>query len=64
LTLKRDEEIEHPVSAVELAAALGIDTAALTGMQFLAVLRETLEDGQILSGFWQVPGAPRRRRPG
>lgn len=58
--LSEDEEIEHPVPAIELAAALSTLVGALPGTEFIAILRETLEDGQVLSGFRNLPAAPRR----
>ena len=50
-----DKEITHAVPAAGLAGALGTDVGALSGMKFLAVLRETPEAGQALSGFRRLP---------
>jgi voltage-gated potassium channel Kch len=50
-----DEELTRSVPAGDLAAALGLPAAALPGTEFLAVVRETLEDGWALSRFRPVP---------
>jgi hypothetical protein len=51
-----DEDLGQRIPAGDLAAALGVPVALLPGMEFLAVVRETLEDGRTWSGFRRVPG--------
>ena len=52
-----DEEDESGVPVAELAAALGTAVQKLPGTEFLAFLRETREEGRVLSGFRCLPGA-------
>ena len=51
-----DEDVSQKIPAGDLAAALGVPVAMLPGMVFLAVLRETPQDGRVWSGFRRVPG--------
>jgi hypothetical protein len=50
-----DEEDESTVPAAELAEALGATLEELPGVEFLAFLRETLEEGRVLSRFRCLP---------
>ena len=54
--LSEDKKIQHAVSARELAAALGTTADELAAMEFIAVLRETPQTAQVLSGFRPMPG--------
>jgi hypothetical protein len=52
-----DEDLGQKIPAGDLAAALDVPAVAmLPGTEFLAVLRETPEDGRVWSGFRRVPG--------
>lgn len=53
--MTEDTDLEHVIPAAHLAAALGVSASGLPGMEFLAVLRETHHEGQVLSMFRQVP---------
>jgi hypothetical protein len=55
LLARHDEEVTYAVPAREVAEALGMDAGDLAGVQFLAVMRETLEEGPVLSGFRPAP---------
>jgi hypothetical protein len=48
-------ELADRIPAGDLVAALGVPAESLPGMEFLAVLHESLEDGRVLSGFRRVP---------
>jgi hypothetical protein len=55
-----DEEVTHAVAARALAEELHVDPAQLAGTEFLATMRETPEEGPVLSGFRPLPaGSPR-----
>jgi hypothetical protein len=53
-----DEDVQHAVSAEDVARALGgPDAFDLAGREFVATLQETPETGPVLSGFRPLPDA-------
>lgn len=55
--LSEDEDVQHAVSAADLAGALGVAAEQLTGREFIATMRETPETGPVLAAFRRLPGA-------
>lgn len=53
--LSEDEDVQHAVSAADMATALEVAAGELPGREFIATLRETPETGPVLSGFRPVP---------
>ena len=44
-----EEPVRHP--AAEIAAATGLDAGELPGRRLMVTVRETPEEGRVLSGF-------------
>ena len=53
--LSEDDNLEHIVSAGQLARALEVAPDELVGQEFIATMRETPETGPVLSEFRPVP---------
>jgi hypothetical protein len=50
------EELRVRVPAAEVAEALGVPVAGVPGRRILVTVRETQEEGRVLSGFRRPKG--------